>query len=115
VVEVLHAPHPKLLGLLLVGGEHFCVKCMIMSEETEAITEERNPHQIAQIKTRTQCSSSAPNNKNTSSKSPMSRLPDVAHSIWSPGVSKGRTPFHLKPMSLHQVKPAQACPEYSPT
>jgi len=22
VVEVLHAPHPKLLGLLLVGGEH---------------------------------------------------------------------------------------------
>jgi hypothetical protein len=23
VVEVLHAPHPKLLGLLLVGGEHF--------------------------------------------------------------------------------------------
>ena len=31
VVEVLHAPHPKLLGLLLVGGEHFfCGK-----EETE--------------------------------------------------------------------------------
>jgi hypothetical protein len=23
VVEVLHAPHPKLGGLLLVGGEHF--------------------------------------------------------------------------------------------
>ena len=31
MVEVLHAPHPKLLGLLLVGGEHFfCGK-----EETE--------------------------------------------------------------------------------
>jgi hypothetical protein len=29
VVEVLHAPHPKLLGLLLVGGEHFCVKCIL--------------------------------------------------------------------------------------
>ena len=25
VVEVLHAPHPELLGsLLVVGGEHFC-------------------------------------------------------------------------------------------
>lgn len=24
VVEVLHAPHPELGGLLLVGGEHFC-------------------------------------------------------------------------------------------
>ena len=23
VVEVLHAPHPELGGLLLVGGEHF--------------------------------------------------------------------------------------------
>ena len=33
VVEVLHAPHPKLLGLLLVGGEHFCVQCITMSEE----------------------------------------------------------------------------------
>jgi len=24
VVEVLHAPHPELGGLLLVGREHFC-------------------------------------------------------------------------------------------
>ena len=24
VVEVLHAPHPELGGLLLVGSEHFC-------------------------------------------------------------------------------------------
>ena len=26
VVEVLHAPHPELGGLLLVGREHFCGK-----------------------------------------------------------------------------------------
>jgi len=26
VVKVLHAPHPELGGLLLVGGEHFCVQ-----------------------------------------------------------------------------------------
>ena len=34
VVEVLHAPHPKLLGLLLVGGEHFCVQYITVSEES---------------------------------------------------------------------------------
>ena len=26
VVEVLHAPHPELGGLLLVGSEHFCAQ-----------------------------------------------------------------------------------------
>jgi len=29
VVEVLHAPHPELGGLLLVGGEHFCADTQV--------------------------------------------------------------------------------------
>ena len=35
VVEVLHAPHPELGGLLLVSGEHFCAR-EFSTQHTEA-------------------------------------------------------------------------------
>jgi len=34
VVEVLHAPHPELGGLLLVGSEHFCKSDTVRAGET---------------------------------------------------------------------------------
>ena len=34
VVEVLHAPHPELGGLLLVGGEHFCGQASVSENIT---------------------------------------------------------------------------------
>ncbi len=37
VVQVLHAPHPKLLGLLLRLGEHFCKK---HKDSSDAVVDE---------------------------------------------------------------------------
>ncbi len=34
VVQVLHAPHPELLGLLLRLGEHFCAIKLRLDAET---------------------------------------------------------------------------------
>ena len=51
MVEVLHAPHPKLGGLLLVGGEHFTAESHMCCQSTCHHNHSHNLHLDRAVRT----------------------------------------------------------------